>query len=73
MSKRRMIGIALWIVAIAVIAGGYFMYLSGHVKSGIGLIGLGVVAAITGLIAFFVRASAHVREPDEVSLYKDLM
>jgi hypothetical protein len=57
MSRKKMIGIALWIGAIIVVAGGIFALLAGHIKTGWGLIILGVIAIAVGLGTFFSRSS----------------
>jgi hypothetical protein len=59
MSKKRMIGIALLVGAVVVLAIGGVVWLSGHDKSGIGLLGLGVVLVGIGAFTFFSRASAE--------------
>jgi len=60
MSRNKMIGIALWIGAIIVIAVGIFTLLANHIKTGWGLIILGVIAIAVGLGTFFSRSSELV-------------
>lgn len=57
MSRKRMIGIALLVAAILVVAGGAFTLLAGHMKTGIGLFVLGVVVIGAGLFSIFSRSS----------------
>ena len=59
-----MIGIALWIGAVIAIAGGSFILLAGHIKTGTGLIVLGVIAIAAGLVTFFSRSTAEEGELD---------
>jgi hypothetical protein len=58
MSNRRMLGIGLFVVAVVAAAVGAYFLSAGHIKTGWGLIGIGVVAIIAGLVSFFSRASA---------------
>ncbi len=58
MSNRRMLGIGLFVVAVIAAAVGAYFLSSGHIKTGWGLIGIGVVVIIAGLVSFFSRASA---------------
>ncbi len=51
--------IALLIGAVIVVAGGSFTLLTGHTKTGIGLIVLGVIVIAAGLFTFFSRPSAE--------------
>ena len=57
MSRKRIMGIALLVAAILVLAGGGFTLLAGHMKSGIGLFVLGVVVIGGGLFTIFSRSS----------------
>lgn len=58
MSNRRMLGIGLFVVAVVAAVIGVFLLSGSHIKSGWGLIGIGVVLVIAGLVSFFSRASA---------------
>ncbi len=62
MSKKKVIGIVLFIGAVVVLAVGGFSLYSGHNKTGLGLLVLGVIAIAVGLAAFF-SATAGEREP----------
>lgn len=59
MSKKRMTGIALLVGAVLILAVGGIVWLNGHDKSGIGLLGLGVILIGIGTFTFFSRASAE--------------
>ena len=59
MSRKKIMGIALLIGAVIVVAGGSFTLLNGHMKTGIGLIVLGVIVIAAGLFTFFSRPSAE--------------
>jgi len=59
MSRKKIMGIALLIGAVIVVAGGSFTLLNGHIKMGIGLIVLGVIVIAAGLFTFFSRPSAE--------------
>jgi hypothetical protein len=62
MSTKKVISIALFIGAVIVLAGGGFSLLTGHNKTGIGLLVLGVLAIAVGLFTFF-SSSAEGGEP----------
>jgi drug/metabolite transporter (DMT)-like permease len=53
MSRKKVISIVMFIGAVIVLAGGGFSLLSGHDKTGIGLLVLGVIAIAVGLVTFF--------------------
>ena len=57
MSKKRVIGIVLLVVAIAVLAFGAFTLTAGHTKTGIGLFVLGVIVVGAGLFSIISRSS----------------
>jgi hypothetical protein len=59
MSKKRMTGVALLVGAVVVLVLGGVFWLTGHDKSGIGLLGLGVVIVGIGAFTFFSHASAE--------------
>lgn len=60
MSRKKMIGIALLIGAIILGAAGSAWWLVGdHVKSGIGIIALGVIVLAVGLFTFFSRSTSE--------------
>lgn len=61
MSRKKAISIVLFIGAVIVLAGGGFSMLSGHNKTGIGLLVLGVIAIAVGLVTFF-GSSAEERQ-----------
>jgi drug/metabolite transporter (DMT)-like permease len=63
MSRKKVISIALFIGAIIVLAGGGFSLFSGHDKTGIGLLVLGVIAIAVGLGAFFSRSTPEEGQP----------
>ncbi|HKV59849.1 MAG TPA: hypothetical protein VJO32_16275 [Ktedonobacteraceae bacterium] len=54
-----MTGIALLVGAVVVLVAGGVVWLSGHDKSGMGLLGLGVILIGVGTFTFFSRASAE--------------
>ena len=62
MSRKKVMSIVFFIGAVIVLAGGAFSLLSGHNKSGIGLLVLGVLAIAVGLFTFF-SSSAEEGEP----------
>lgn len=64
MSRKKLIGIALFVGAIVVLAGGAFSMYSGHMKSGIGLIVLGVIFIAVGLATFLSRSTTKVGQLD---------
>jgi uncharacterized membrane protein YfcA len=64
MSRKKVIGIALLIGAVIVGAGGSVTLLAGHVKTGWGLIVLGIVVLATSLYTFFSRSSAEKYQVD---------
>ncbi len=68
MSRKKMMGIALLIGAVIVVAGGSFTLLNGHTKIGIGLVVLGVIVIAAGLFTFFSRSSS-----EKVQLDRDWM
>jgi hypothetical protein len=47
MSSKKVINIVLFIGAVIVLAGGSFSLFSGHNKTGLGLLVLGVIALVT--------------------------
>ena len=57
MSRKKMTGIALFIGAVIVLAGGAFALLSNHIKSGYGLLAIGVILIGVGLFTFFRPSS----------------
>ncbi|HEU0001532.1 MAG TPA: hypothetical protein VFQ36_11560 [Ktedonobacteraceae bacterium] len=59
MSKKRITGIALLVGAVLVLVVGGIVWLNGHDKSGMGLLGLGVILIGVGTFTFFSRASAE--------------
>jgi hypothetical protein len=63
MSRKKVISIVLLIGAVIVLAGSGFSLLSGHNKTGIGLIVLGVIAIAVGIGTFF-SSSAGEGEPN---------
>ena len=64
MSRKKVIGIALLIGAIIVGAGGSFTLLTGHTKTGLGLIVLGVIVLAVSLYTFFSRSTAEKYQVD---------
>jgi uncharacterized membrane protein YfcA len=64
MSRKKVIGIALLIGAIIIGAGGSFTLLSGHNKTGLGLIVLGIIVLALSLYTFFSRSSAEKYQVD---------
>lgn len=62
MSRKKVISIVLFIGAVIVLAGGSFNLFSGHTKTGLGLLVLGVIAIAVGLGTFF-SSSAEERQP----------
>lgn len=65
MNKKKLIGIVLCFGAIIVLAVGGFFLLFGHMKSGIGLLVVGVLAIIVGLVSFFSRLTAQEARLDK--------
>lgn len=60
MSRKKMIGIALLIGAIILgAAGGYWWLVADHVKSGMGIVVLGVIVLAVGLFTFFSRSTSE--------------
>ena len=59
MRKKRITGFALLVGAVVVLAIGGGLWLTGHDKSGIGLLGLGIVLVGIGTVTFFSRASTE--------------
>jgi hypothetical protein len=53
MSRKKMTAIALLIGAVIVLAGGSFALLSDHMKTGYGLLVLGVILMGVSLFTFF--------------------
>jgi lipoprotein signal peptidase len=53
MSRKKMTTIALFIGAVIVLAGGAFALLSDHMKTGYGLLVLGVILIGVALFTFF--------------------
>ncbi len=53
MSRKKMTGIALLIGAVIVLAGGAIALLSDHMKTGYGLLVIGVIVIGVGLFTFF--------------------
>jgi hypothetical protein len=53
MSTKKVIGIILFIGAAIVLVGAGFGLFAGHMKTGLGLLVLGVIALAVGLFAFF--------------------
>jgi heme A synthase len=62
MSRKKVMSIVLFIGAVIVLAGGGFSLFSGHNKTGLGLLVLGVIALVLGLVTFF-SSTAEEREP----------
>ena len=60
MSRKKLIGIALFVGAIVVLAGGAFSMYLGHMKTGWGLIVLGVIFIAVGLVNFLSRSATQV-------------
>ena len=65
MSRKKLLSIALFVGAIVVLAGGAFSMYSGHMKSGIGLIVLGVIFIAVGLVTFLSRSTTEVGQLDK--------
>lgn len=57
MSRKKMTGIALSIGALIVLAGGAFALLSDHMKTGYGLLIVGVILIGVGLFTLFRPSS----------------
>jgi len=57
MSRKKMTGVALSIGALIVLAGGGFALLLGHMKSGVGLLAIGVILIGVGLFTFLRPSS----------------
>lgn len=49
MSRKKVLGLVLLVGAIVVLAGGGYSLFTGHVKTGIGLLVLGVIVVGAGL------------------------
>ena len=64
MSRKKVIGIVLFVGAIIVLAGGVFTMQFGHTKTGIGLIVLGVILIAVGLATFLSRTSTETGQLD---------
>lgn len=64
MSRKKLISIALFVGAIVVLAGGAFSMYSGHMKTGIGLIVLGVILIASGLVALLSRSTSTAGQLD---------
>lgn len=64
MSRKKVIGIALLIGAIIVGAVGSFTLLTGHNKTGLGLIVLGIIVLALSLYTFFSRSTAEKYQVD---------
>ena len=62
MSKKKITGIVLLIAAVAILIIGSAFWLTGHDKSGIGILGLGVVLVGIGTFTFFSRTMQVDRE-----------
>lgn len=65
MNKQKKNGIFLLIGALVVLAGGTVSWMLGHVKSGMGLIGVGVVLIAVSFFIFFSRASSEKVQLDK--------
>lgn len=65
MSRKKVIAIALLIGAIIVGVGGSFTLLSGHNKTGLGLIVLGIIVLALSLYTFFSRSTAEKYQVDK--------
>ena len=65
MSRKKLLSIALFVGAIVVLAGSAFSMYSGHMKSGIGLIVLGVIFIAVGLVTFLSRSTTEVGQLDK--------
>ena len=65
MSRKKLTSIALFVGAIVVLAGGAFSMYLGHMKSGVGLIFLGVIFIATGLVTFLSRSTTEVGQLDK--------
>jgi drug/metabolite transporter (DMT)-like permease len=65
MSRKKVIGIALLIGAIIVGAGGSFTLLTGHNKTGLGLIVLAIIVLALSLYTFFSRSTADKYQVDK--------
>ena len=63
MSQKKRLGIILLIGAVVVLAGGGIALLLGHMKTGGGLIALGVIVIAIGLFTFFSRSTVKVELP----------
>ena len=70
MSSRRGIGIALFVVAVIAAVVGVFLMSGGHIKSGIGLIVIGVIVLAAGLFSFFSRSTSEGRQADSDMLFR---
>lgn len=64
MSRKKVLGIALLIGAIIIGAGGSFTLLTGHNKTGLGLIVLGIIVLALSLYTFFSRSTAEKYQVD---------
>ncbi len=64
MSRKKLISIALFVGAIVVLAGGAFSMYSGHMKTGIGLIVLGIILIAAGLVALLSRSTSKAGQLD---------
>jgi uncharacterized membrane protein YfcA len=64
MSRKKVIGIALLIGAIIVGAIGSFTLYSGHNKTGLGLIVLGIIVLALSLYTFFSRSATEKYQVD---------
>ena len=65
MSRKKFISIALFVGAIVVLVGGAFSMYSGHMKTGVGLIVLGIIFIAIGLFAFLSRGTSEVGQLDK--------
>ena len=64
MSRKKLLGISLFVAAIVVLAVAAFTMYAGHMKSGIGLIVLGVIVIAAGLGIFLSRSTPHASQLD---------
>ena len=64
MSRKKLMGLALLIGAIVVLAGGGITLLLGHVKTATGLFVLGVIVIAVGLFNVLSRSSTERGRPD---------
>ncbi len=64
MSRKKVLGIAFLIGAIIIGAGGSFTLLTGHNKTGLGLIVLGIIVLALSLYTFFSRSTAEKYQVD---------